>query len=175
MNRSPFQMFQRYWHFLVSLEGQKTVSKKKSETKPKNHHPQMEFFPIETLMEEIKHTFTEKYVFDSREQSVDVATFRPSRLRTVWCKDQNQGFQNHKLLQKCGFFQPGAEERILWLWLQSEVILIRLMHRLSKHLWEVLNWQRIHADIKNTKSHLNSLLKVQLFQLRSDWKTRAFT
>ena len=82
-------MFQRYWHFLVSLEGQKTVSKKRSETKPKNHHPKIEFFPIETLMEEIMPTFTEKHVFDSTEQSVDVATFGLSRLPAVWCKDQN--------------------------------------------------------------------------------------
>ena len=75
----------------------------------------MEFFPIEPLMEEIKPTFTEKYVFGSREQSVDVATFGLSRLSAVWCKDQNQGFQNHNLLQKWRYFQPAAEKRILWL------------------------------------------------------------
>ena len=75
----------------------------------------MEFFPIETLMEEMKPTFREKFVFDSREKSTDVATFGLSRLPAVWCKDQNQGFQNHNLLQKCRFSQPGAEEKILLL------------------------------------------------------------
>ena len=84
----------------------------------------MEIFPIGTLMEEVRPTFTEKYVFDSREKSVDVATLGLSRLPSVWCKDQNQGFQIKNPSENAIFSnqeQKGSFHRyscrVKWFWL----------------------------------------------------------
>ena len=69
----------------------------------------MEIFPVETLMEEMKPSFKEKYVFDSRRKSIIVSTLGLLWLPAVWYQYQNDDFQSHNLLQNCGQFQPRAE------------------------------------------------------------------
>ena len=84
----------------------------------------MELFPIETLMEEMKPTFKEKYVFDSRGKSLIVSTLGLLWLPGFWYQDQNDEFQSHNFLQNCGQFQTGAEGKIWWLSLQSRIFSI---------------------------------------------------
>ena len=109
----------------------------------------MELFPIETLMEEKKPSFKEKYVFDSRRKSIIVSTLGLLWLPAVWYQDQNDDFQSHNLLQNCGQFQPGAEGKIWWLRIQSGIIFNMKLHQMSKHFWEDWDCQRFGWSIKN--------------------------
>ena len=97
----------------------------------------MELFPIETLMEEKKPSFKEKYVFDSRRKSIIVSTLGLLWLPAVWYQYQNDDFQSHNLLQNCGQFQPRAEGKKYWLRLNSGIIFILTLHQMSKHFWKV--------------------------------------
>ena len=92
----------------------------------------MKLFPIETLMEKMKPTFREKYVFDSKGKSIFVSTLGLLWLPAVWYQDQNDEFQSHNLLQNCGQFQPGAEGKIWWLRIQSGIIFNMKLHPMSK-------------------------------------------
>ena len=109
----------------------------------------MELFPLETLMEEMKLTFREKYVFDSEGKFLIVSTLGIFRLPAVSYQDQNDEFQSHNLLQNCWQFQPGAEGKIWWLSLQSGIIFNMKLHQMSKHLREVWEGQRFGWRIKN--------------------------
>ena len=131
-------MFQKFWQCLTSSKGQKTVSKKRSETKSKNHRPQMELFPIGTLMEEMKPTFRERYLFDSGGKSIIVSTLGLLWLPAVWYQDQNDEFQSHNLLENCGQFQTGAEGKIWWLRLQSGIFSI----------WNCIKCQNTFAEFE---------------------------
>ena len=109
----------------------------------------MELFSIETLMEEMKPTFREKYVFDSRGKSLIVLSLGIFRLPAVWYQDENDEFQSHNLLQIFGHFQPGAQVKIWWLRLQSGIIFNLKLHQMSKLLREVWEGQRFGWRIKN--------------------------
>ena len=109
----------------------------------------MELFPLETLMEEMKPTFRDKYVFDSEGKSLIVSTLGIFRLPAVWYQDQNGEFQSHNLLQNCGQFQPGADGKIWWLRIQSGIVFNMKLHQMSKPLWEVQEGQRFGWRIKN--------------------------
>ena len=108
----------------------------------------MELFSIETLMEEMKPTFREKYVFDSRGKSLIVLTLGIFRLQAVWYQDENDEFQSHNLLQIFGHFQPGAEVKIWWLRLQSGIIFNMKLHQMSKSFWKVWDCQRFGSRIR---------------------------
>ena len=84
----------------------------------------MELFSIETLMEEMKTTFREKYVFDLRGKSLTVSTLGKLWRPAVWYLDENDEFLSHNLLENCGPFQTGAEWEIWWLRLQSGIFSI---------------------------------------------------
>ena len=84
----------------------------------------MEFFLIGTLMEEMKPTFRERYLFDSGGKSLILSTLGLLWLPAVWYQDQTDEFQCHNLLENCGQFQTGAEGMIWWLKLQSGIFSI---------------------------------------------------
>ena len=123
----------------------------------------MELFPLETLMEEMKPTFRDKYVFDSEGKSLIVSTLGIFRLPAVWYQDQNGEFQSHNLLQNCGQFQPGAEGKIWWLRIQSGIVFNMKLHQMSQPLWEVQEGQRFGWRIKNYDSWKILLVTVQIF------------
>ena len=109
----------------------------------------MELFPIETLVEKMKTTFREKYVFDLRGKSLTVSTLGKLWLPAVWYLDENDEFLSHNLLRDFGQFQRGAEGKIWWLRLQSGMIFNMKMHQMSKQFWEVWDCQRFGSRIKN--------------------------
>ena len=128
--------------------GRKTVSKMKLQTKlNKMSSASRENF-LETLMEEMKPTFREKNVFDSRGKSLFVSTLGLLWLPDVWYQDQSEEFQNHNFLQKCGHFQPGAEGKLWWLRLQSGIIFNMNLHQMSKHFWEDWDCQSFGSRIR---------------------------
>ena len=104
----------------------------------------MELFPLETLMEEMKPTFSEKHVFDSEGKSLIVPTLRIFRLTAVWYQDQNDEFQSHNFLQNCGQFQPGAEGKMWWLTLQSGII-FNFQHEVASNVKTLLGRLRLSA------------------------------